>query len=139
MKLTVDAEKADPMFRYYIFSSAEQQDYIRQNAIQTGVPHTNLGILRNTPLTLPPLAKQKGIAAVLGALDDKIELNRRMNATLEAMARALFQSWFVDFEPVRAKLDGREPFDLDPDTPTGRWRSRCNGWWGRRALRFCTG
>jgi type I restriction enzyme S subunit len=139
MKLTVDAEKADPMFRYYIFSSAEQQDYIRQNAIQTGVPHTNLGILRNTPLTLPPLAKQKGIAAVLGALDDKIELNRRMNATLEAMARALFQSWFVDFDPVRAKLDGREPFELDPDTPTGRWLSRCNGWWGRRALRFCTG
>ena len=116
MKLTVDAEKADPMFLYYIFSSAEQQDYIRQNAIQTGVPHTNLGILRNTPLTLPPLAKQKAIAAALGALDDKIDLNRRMNATLEAMARALFQSWFVDFDPVRAKLDGREPFWLDPDT-----------------------
>jgi type I restriction enzyme S subunit len=51
-----------------------------------------------------------------GALDDKIELNRRMNATLEAMARALFQSWFVDFDPVRAKLDGRQPVGLDPDT-----------------------
>jgi type I restriction enzyme S subunit len=63
---------------------------------------------------LPPLAEQKYIAAALGALDDKIELNRRMNATLEAMARALFQSWFVDFDPVRAKLDGREPFGLDP-------------------------
>jgi hypothetical protein len=59
--------------------------------------------------TYPPLAEQKAIAAVLGALDDKIELNRRMNATLEAMARALFQSWFVDFDPVRAKLDGRKP------------------------------
>jgi type I restriction enzyme S subunit len=65
---------------------------------------------------LPPLAEQKAIAAVLGALDDKIELNRRMNATLEAMARALFQSWFVDFEPVRAKLDGRQPVGLDPAT-----------------------
>ena len=53
---------------------------------------------------------------MLGALDDKIELNRRMNATLEAMARALFQSWFVDFDPVRAKLDGREPIGLDPAT-----------------------
>jgi type I restriction enzyme S subunit len=114
MKLTVDAEKADTVFLYYLFTSAEQQDYIRQNAIQTGVPHTNLGILRNTPLTLPPLGEQNGIAAVLGALDDKIELNRRMNATLEAMARALFQSWFVDFDPVRAKLDGREPVGLDP-------------------------
>jgi restriction endonuclease S subunit len=53
---------------------------------------------------------------VLGALDDKIELNRRMNATLEAMARALFQSWFVDFDPVRAKLEGRPPAALDPAT-----------------------
>jgi type I restriction enzyme, S subunit len=118
MKLTVDAEKADAMFLYYVFTSAEQQNYIRQNAIQTGVPHTNLGILRNTPLTLPPLAKQKAIAAVLGALDDKIELNRRMSATLEAMARALFQSWFVDFDPVRAKLDGRQPAGLEQATAT---------------------
>jgi type I restriction enzyme S subunit len=65
---------------------------------------------------LPPLAEQKAIAAVLGALDDKIEVNRRMNATLEAMARTLFQSWFVDFDPVRAKLDGREPVGLDKAT-----------------------
>ena len=64
----------------------------------------------------PPLTEQKAIAAVLGALDDKIELNRRMNATLEAMARALFQSWFVDFDPVRAKLDGRPPAGHDPAT-----------------------
>lgn len=53
---------------------------------------------------------------MLGALDDKIELSRRMNATLEAMARALFQNWFVDFDPVRAKLDGRQPTGLDPAT-----------------------
>jgi type I restriction enzyme S subunit len=65
---------------------------------------------------IPPLAEQKAIAAVLGALDDKIELNRRMNATLEAMARALFQSWFVDFDPVRAKSDGGTPVALDPAT-----------------------
>jgi len=65
---------------------------------------------------LPPLAEQKRIAEVLGALDDKIELNRRMNATLEATARALFQSWFVDFDPVRAKLDGRTPSGIDPAT-----------------------
>ncbi len=116
MKLTVDEAKADTLFLYYVFTGAEQQEYIRQNAIQTGVPHTNLGILRNTPLTLPPLAEQKAIAAVLGALDDKIELNRRMNATLEAMARALFQSWFVDFDPVRAKMDGRKPSGMDDAT-----------------------
>ena len=70
----------------------------------------------NFKMPLPPLAEQKAIAAVLGALDDKIELNRRMNATLEAMAQALFQSWFVDFDPVRAKLDGRQPPGLGPAT-----------------------
>ena len=78
-------------------------------------------------LSLPPLPKQRAIAHVLGTLDDKIELNRRMNETLEEMARSLFKSWFVDFEPVRAKVDGRwrrgeslpglpaEHYDLFPD------------------------
>ena len=87
------------------------------------VEHTGIGagkldtqVLKNLPLALPPLAEQKAIAAVLGALDDKIELNRRMNATLEGMARALFQSWFVDFDPVRAKLDGRKPEGMDKAT-----------------------
>ena len=96
MKLTVDDQKAHTLFLYYVFTSADQQEYIRQNTIQTGVPHTNLGILRNTPLTLPPLPKQKTIAQILGTLDDKIELNRRMNETLEALAQTIFKSWFVD-------------------------------------------
>lgn len=122
MKLTVNREMADPRFFYYVLSTPEQQDYIRQNAIQTGVPHTNLGILRGTPIPLPPLPEQRAIAHILGTLDDKIELNRRMNETLEAMARALFQSWFVDFDPVRAKAAGRDPglpkaiADLFPDS-----------------------
>ena len=70
---------------------------------------------------LPPLPEQRAIAHILGTLDDKIELNRRMNATLEEMARALFKSWFVDFDPVRAKMEGRdtglprEIADLFPD------------------------
>src|SRR5262249_15069899 len=64
---------------------------------------------------LPPLDEQRAIAAVLGALDDKIESNRRMNTTLEATARALFQSWFVDFDPVHAKQQGRSPSELDGD------------------------
>lgn len=79
-------------------------------------PYLSLTDQRRLSITLPPVAEQKAIAAVLGALDDKIELSRRMNATLEAMARALFQSWFVDFDPVRAKLDGRKPAALDPAT-----------------------
>ena len=65
-------------------------------------------------MPLPPLEEQRAIARVLGALDDKIELNRRMSETLEEMARALFRSWFVDFDPVRAKAEGR-PSGLPPD------------------------
>ena len=70
--------------------------------------------LKEMPVQLPPLAKQKAIASVLGALDDKIELNRRMNETLEAMARAIFQDWFATFGPTRAKMEGRPPY-LAPD------------------------
>ena len=68
-----------------------------------------------------PLPEQRAIAHILGTLDDKIELNRRMNETLEAMARALFKDWFVDFGPTRAKIEGRDPYlapemwDLFPD------------------------
>lgn len=63
---------------------------------------------------MSPLPEQRAIAATLGALDDKIELNRKMNATLEAMARALFRDWFVDFGPTRATMEGRAPY-LSPD------------------------
>ena len=106
----------DSLFLYYLFNSpygAYVLLTIRRQVAVSGITGTDLVEL---PIPLPPLAEQKAIATVLGALDDKIELNRRMNATLEAMARALFQSWFVDFDPVRAKLDGREPADLDAAT-----------------------
>jgi len=79
-------------------------------------PYLSLTDQRRLRITLPSVAEQKAIAAILGALDDKIELNRRMNTTLEAMARGLFQSWFVDFDPVRAKLDGRQPTGVDSGT-----------------------
>lgn len=80
-----------------------------------GTGRLNTETLKAMTVDLPSIAEQKAIAAVLEALDDKIELNLRMNATLEAMARALFRSWFVDFDPVRAKLDGRQPVGLDND------------------------
>ncbi len=80
----------------------------------------NLPTIRALPVLLPPLPTQKAIAAVLGALDDKIELNRRMNATLEAMARALFQSWFIDFDPVRRNADRPQNQPSPQPSPTGR-------------------
>jgi len=67
-------------------------------------------------IPLPPLPEQRRIAKILGDLDDKIELNRKMNETLEHMARALFKSWFIDFDPVRAKMEGRMPEGMDADT-----------------------
>lgn len=67
-------------------------------------------------IPVPPLPEQRAIAHILGSLDDKIELNRRMNATLEGIAQALFKSWFVDFAPVRAKAEGRQPYGMDADT-----------------------
>ena len=111
-----EPDAADYRYIYYILS---QDSYVRQMfGIADGSAQANISgsQIESLEVPLPPLAEQKAIAAILGTLDDKIELNRRMNATLEAMARALFQSWFVDFDPVRAKLDGRPPAALDPAT-----------------------
>ena len=74
------------------------------------------GNIKSFQLPLPPLAQQQAIAEILGSLDDKIELNRRTNETLEGMARAIFRSWFVDFDPVRAKAAGRQPSGMDAAT-----------------------
>ena len=102
MKLTCDQEKAHPMFIYYFFKSPKGKHELLKNASQVGTPGIGqpLTSLKSIELKLPPLPEQKAIAHILGSLDDKIELNRKMNATLEAMAQALFKSWFVDFDPV---------------------------------------
>lgn len=106
----------DNTFLKFLLQSNPVQEELRSRSTGTTVVGIRQSELRKVSLTFPPLAEQKAIGAVLGALDDKIELNRRMNATLEAMARALFQSWFVDFDPVRARLDALPPAALDPTT-----------------------
>jgi type I restriction enzyme S subunit len=83
-------------------------EWFKFHAIGATMPNLNEGIIRSFPFQIPPLHEQHAIAHILGTLDDKIELNRRMNETLEAMAQALFKSWFVDFDPVRAKAEGRD-------------------------------
>ena len=105
-----------PRFVYYFFKSVAPQ--IAQLDVGSANPTLNRNHVHPMEVLWPPLSEQKRIAEVLGALDDKVELNRRMNASLEATARALFQSWFVDFDPVRAKLDGRTPSGMDPATAT---------------------
>ncbi|HXT34357.1 MAG TPA: restriction endonuclease subunit S, partial [Chloroflexota bacterium] len=97
-------------FLYYWMTSREFFLQFAGVKSQTDMAeYVSLQDQRHMHITLPPLSEQRAIANVLGTLDDKIELNRRMNATLEEMARALFRSWFVDFDPVRAKAEGRQP------------------------------
>jgi type I restriction enzyme, S subunit len=116
LRVRVDRTRIDPQYVSWFFGFEGFKEHIRRIAVGATMPSINTKILAEVPIYFPPLHEQKAIAAALGALDDKIELNRRMNATLEAMARALFQSWFVDFDPVRAKVDGRQPTGLDAAT-----------------------
>jgi type I restriction enzyme, S subunit len=95
----------DQRFAYYFLKEFGFRGYNSGSA----QPSLNRNFVHPVPVDVPPLPEQRAIAHILGTLDDKIELNRRMNETLEAMARALFKSWFVDFDPVRAKAEGRDP------------------------------
>ena len=124
---------ADPLYYYYYWQSHQGQSGIRsiveQGAGASGIRATDLATL---PVRWRPVEEQRTIAHILGTLDDKIDLNRRMNETLEAMARALFKSWFVDFEPVRAKMEGRDtglPGELEEAFPDALdVRGRPQGW-----------
>jgi type I restriction enzyme S subunit len=98
-------DRIDPRFFYYALSKFDFSDI----AQGTALPYLTVASLAALNLEVPPADEQRAIAHILGTLDDKIELNRRMSETLEAMARALFKSWFVDFDPVRAKAEGRDP------------------------------
>ena len=100
-------DKLDTGFLKYLIGSQGFTDYVLGVQTGTAVPHISGGQIRDFQFRMPPLPEQRAIAHILGTLDDKIELNRRVNETLEAMARALFKSWFVDFDPVRAKMQGR--------------------------------
>jgi type I restriction enzyme, S subunit len=110
---SLDPETLHPRFLYYWMLGPEFFQQYKGVAGQTDMAeYVSLSDQRRMHITLPPLSEQRAIAQMLGALDDKIELNRRMNETLESIAQAIFKSWFVDFDPVRAKLDGRPPTDF---------------------------
>jgi type I restriction enzyme S subunit len=92
----------NPRFVYYFLQGIDWEKFNDKS----GVPGINRNDVHREPVFVPPLDQQEQVASVLGALDDKIELNRRMNETLKAMAQAIFRDWFVDFGPVRRKLEG---------------------------------
>ena len=112
----------DPVFASYYLAHPQVRAWIVRHAVGATMPNLNTEIMSALPIVVPPFKEQRAIAHVLGTLDDKIELNRRMNETLEAMARAIFKTWFVDFDPVRAKAEGHDPdlpkpiADLFPDS-----------------------
>jgi len=124
----------DIRFLYYVLHTLTRR--LGTYSQGTATKFLTMRILSSLPIPLPPLSEQRAIAHILGTLDDKIELNRRMNATLEEMACALFKSWFVDFDPVRAKAEGRDtglPREIADLFPNGFEESELGevprGWW----------
>jgi type I restriction enzyme, S subunit len=117
-----DENAIDPSFLYYLLHTREYRNEILASATGTGVKHTAPSRILSYRATIPDKPEQQQIARRLTVIDAKVELNRKMNETLEAMARALFKSWFVDFDPVRAKAEGRDTglpkhiADLFPDS-----------------------
>jgi type I restriction enzyme S subunit len=122
IRLRVKSDCLCPKYLSYQLRSAKAVSWLKANSEGTTMPSLNQDILSRFPITLLPFADQKAIAHILGTLDDKIELNRKTNETLESIAKALFKSWFVGFDPVRAKAEGcptglpAEISDLFPDS-----------------------
>jgi type I restriction enzyme S subunit len=116
-----DRSKVYPKFVFYSLRRSEVLHFAQNSTSQSAQPNINLTDIGSISIRYPDLKEQKAIAHVLGTLDDKIELNQKMNQTLEDIAKAIFKSWFVDFDPVRAKAAGHptglpgEIGDLFPD------------------------
>ena len=132
----------DNTFLRFLLGSPIQQGILSSFATGTTVEGISQKALRAIPIRIPPYPEQIAIGEVLGALDDKIDLNRRMNETLETMARAIFKDWFEDFGPTRAKIEGRATY-LSPDV----WalfpdrlddHDKPDGWTHAKIGDFCT-
>ncbi|MDB0033844.1 restriction endonuclease subunit S [Alphaproteobacteria bacterium] len=116
LKFTPSKSKLDSTFAYYFLKSPLGQHRLLMNSSQVGVPAIAKATtsVKEILFPHPPLSDQKAIANILSTLDDKIELNQKMNQTIEDITKAIFKSWFVDFDPVRAKIESR-PTDLPPE------------------------
>ena len=141
--------RLDMKFLYYRLMARDYAHHAKSMATGTTVLHLSRDAIPSFIFMLPPFGEQRRIVQVLGALDDKIELNRRMNETLDAVCRALFQSWFLDFAPVRAKLDGQwqrgesfpglpaDLYDLFPDHMVSSELGEVPEGWEVKSLRDC--
>ncbi|MFA0347259.1 restriction endonuclease subunit S [Vibrio sp. 10N.222.55.C6] len=115
MKLKVDEEQVNPMFLYYFFKSSTGKHELLKNASQVGTPGIGqpLSSLKSILFNKPPLVIQNKIVDVLSSVNNKLELNNQINQTLEQMAQTLFKFWFVDFDPVKAKMNDEQPEWMD--------------------------
>lgn len=116
MRLRVNEAVANSDYVYYALSTYDSISKIIREAEHTGVPKINLAYIRRFRIPLPPRSVQDQICGIISALDNRIDVLRQTNATLESVAQALFKSWFIDFDPVRAKAEGREPDGMDAAT-----------------------
>jgi len=114
IRCRLDKSRVDPLYYFYFFESKFGKQRIGNIVEQVAAAGIRGSDLIKLPVFLPSLSNQKAIAHILGTLDDKIELNQKMNQTLEEIAKTIFKSWFVDFDPVRAKAEGR-PTGLPPE------------------------
>jgi len=111
-----DRAKVEPRFLRYVLGNRAFTRNAQSKTVQSVQANFSLGELRQAKFPLPSLKTQREVLAVLAPIDDRITLLRETNATLEAIAQALFKSWFVDFDPVRAKMEGRAPEGMDEAT-----------------------
>jgi type I restriction enzyme S subunit len=116
LRVRFGSSDVDSAFASFYLGDPRVRSWIVRHAQGATMPNLNTAILSALPFVVPPIEEQRAIAQILSALDDKIELDRKLNETLEAIARAIFKSWFVDFDPVRAKAEGREPDGMDAAT-----------------------
>lgn len=105
-----------PGFLKYWLSAPQFQKFVKNSTLGSAQPFIGLGTLRALPIAVPPMAEQNAIVAQIGAIDEKININDQINETLETMAKSIFKEWFIDFNPVKIKAEGKTPFGMDSET-----------------------
>lgn len=115
MKITCNPSRADPEYIYYWLLTPEVRDYVARHTIAAGVPHTNLAILRNTPVRLPPLAQQQAIARALGRIDARAALAQSVHDELDRLVRLIFRAWFFEHDPTDSRARGERHASTSAD------------------------
>lgn len=116
LRVRPEPELVDPTYLSYFFGLPAFKTYIRAIAVGATMPSLNTGLLSDVPVILPAMAEQKAIGNLFRALDARIRVNRSLAKSLEGISQALFKSWFIDFDPVRAKASGEKPAGMDDET-----------------------